>query len=117
MPGPDMRINTRPMGVGPVGPPVLVSGAPVTIPNVPNVIASAPVSTPGQTAAQMVDYNSLRGCAQPSAGCAGCGPEGPSLRDVAPPGYFDKIPTWAKVLAGVTGLGVVVGLIVYFTRR
>lgn len=107
------------MGVGPVGPPIVTSGAPLVLPQTPTMQHGAPTSYPGQQAAQAIDYNALRGFAQAARQPSGiaCGPEGPSLRDIAPPSFLDKIPLWAKIAAGVTATGLAIGLIVYFTRR
>ena len=124
MPGPDMRINTRAMGVAPMGPPIIASGAPTAVPQYPTTQNNAPIMMPGQNAAAQIDYNALRGFAQAShaspcgrGSSAGCGHDTISLRDIAPPGFIAGIPMWAKILAGVTGLGIVVGVIVYFARR
>lgn len=119
MPGPDLRVNTRPMGVAPMGPPIISSGAPVVTPHVPSMSHGAPTMYPSQVAAEAVNYNMLRGYAQTaqSSPCKGCGPDGPSLRDIAPPNVFARAPMWMKIAGALAGFGIVIGAIVYFVRR
>lgn len=105
--GPDLRIAMPRVGTPRMGPPVLNTGAPVAIPEIMPRMPDAPVSYPGYTAAQNVQ---LQGQQQ---GCVGC----PSLADIAPPSWWTKMPAWAKWAGGLVGLGLTVGLIVYFVRR
>lgn len=104
--GPDLRIALS------MGPPVIATGAPVTAPHVPNRGPNIPMPTPGQTAAM-----NLQGYATAGVGklrCKGCGPDGPSLRDIAPPGWLSGMPTWLKWvggIAGLSGLGIAIWLI------
>mgnify|MGYP000885037443 CR=1 FL=1 len=106
--GPDLRIAMR------MGPPVIATGAPVMAPNVPTMGPAIPMPTPGQTAAA-----NLQGYATGSIGamrCRGCGPNGPSLRDVAPPSWISRMPTWLKWTGGVLGLGGL-GLVIWMIAR
>lgn len=106
--GPDLRIALS------MGPPVLATGAPVVNPNMPNMGPNIPMPTPGQTAAA-----NLRGYALGAANkpCKHCGPNGPTLADVAPPSWISKMPRWAFWLGGIVGLGGTAALIIWLARR
>lgn len=112
MPGPNLQINMARMG-----PPVIANSAPVVTPNVPQLGPNVSQMSPGAMAAQATNCNMLRGFIPRARGCAGCSPDGPSLRDVAPPSLFARLPKWALWVGGLTGLGVTAGLIYWLTRR
>lgn len=112
--GPDLRISTRSMGMPPMGVPQFNTGAPVSMPNTPNVHTGAPIMTQGQAAAQAINYAQLRGHAR---GGIGNIPDGPNLRDVAPSTIWQKIPKWALWVGGLSGFALTAFVIFRLLRR
>ncbi len=78
----------------------------VPMPGMPQVMARWPSGTPGNAPVMTPNQQAAaQGFACPP-GTVGCGPgiAGVQLRDVAP-SWWSRIPTWAKVLGGVTIAG------------
>ena len=116
--GPDLRIAMPQVGAPRMGPPVFVPSAPVTTPNA-TYMQTPHAPTPGQTAANAINYNTLRGnIPQPGTlNCKGCGSEGPSLRDISPPAFLANAPKWVLWVGGLAGLGGAHALIILLARR